>query len=236
MTQKVFANDLNTKLEYSESNFNTQRKAAIRYAIESNLSTAIANFNFYSESTNEFQMPKLKETEWDLVENQVSIISFLQGISIGGKIYNGHTVVTNDKTEEVIKEEDICIVKAGDEYYHKINDKELKNSYVTGSKIMGVWNIDFEIRRNQHTGKYYVPRTEIGCYSSVVSQNNINNSYDTIYEYLNDSKNIIPDDDETASTIKQAYYTALGRERWATYKVENLSSIPAIVADMKANL
>ena len=86
---KIFDN--NKSIEDPDSNFNQQRLDVIRYSIEKNLSIAIANYNNYSGITADFRMPELKEDEWDKIVNNVSIISFLQGINIGGKIYNGYS-------------------------------------------------------------------------------------------------------------------------------------------------
>ena len=212
----------NVPLEYQSSNFNEQRKAVIRYSIESNLSVSIANFNAYSSSTNEFQMPKLKETDWDMLENQVSIISFLQGFSIGGKIYNGYTVITNDKTEEVVKEEDIFIISE-DGYYHRINDEHFINNLQTG---VGILDTDFEVRRDLETQLYYLPKNQLGCYTSIVSQDNVNHEFDSIYEYL-ENEDDVPDD------VKRAYYTALGRERWGLYRVTDKEELSSKLENLK---
>ena len=212
----------NVPLEYPSSNFNEQRKAVIRYSIESNLSVSIANFNAYSSSTNEFQMPKLKETDWDMLENQVSIISFLQGFSIGGKIYNGYTVITNDKTEEVVKEEDIFIISE-DGYYHRINDEHFINNLQTG---VGILDTDFEVRRDLETQLYYLPKNQLGCYTSIVSQDNVNHEFDSIYEYL-ENEDDVPDD------VKRAYYTALGRERWGLYRVTDKEELSSKLENLK---
>ena len=92
---------ISENIENELSEFNQHRLAVIRYSIEKNLSIAIANYNQYSDSTNNFQMPELKETDWDKILNNISIISFLQGLNIGGKVYNGYSVITNTKNEEV---------------------------------------------------------------------------------------------------------------------------------------
>lgn len=234
-TGAIFSNN---QIEYSSSNFNLHRKEVIRYSIESNLSAAIANFNSYTNSTTDFQMPKLKETEWEMLENDISIISFLQGLNIGGKIYNGYTVVTNNKTEEVVKEESIYITvdESGDskaDYYHRINDKHLTEEFVAelaDDDIMaGVLDLDFEIRKDGATGYSYIHRKELGCYTSIIGQTNVDNSYDSIYEYLQS----LDSTDAVIKRVKQLYYTALGRERWGTYKLENPSSIITILNNMR---
>lgn len=224
----------NRQIEYSGSNFNLHKKEVIRYSIESNLSVAIANFNSYSNSTNDFQMPKLKETEWEMLENDISIISFLQGLNLGGKIYNGYTVVTNNKTEEVVKEESIYITVDEDndmiaDYYHRINDKHLAEDFVEKCDeeniIEGILDLDFEIREDGATGYSYVHKKELGCYTSIIGQENVNSKYNSIYEYLQSLDN----DSDVIKKVKKIYYTALGRERWGTYKIENPSNIIKII-------
>lgn len=218
----------NSQIEYADSNFNLHRKEVIRYSIESNLSVAIANFNNYTDKTANFQMPKLKETEWELLQNEISIISFLQGLNLGGKIYNGYTVVTNAKTEEVVKEDRIYI-STNDGYYHKINDEHLINGDYNISDVKsGVLDLDFEIRKDGATGLHYMHKIQLGCYSSIVGQQNVNSNYDSIYEYLQNTN--------IDSQTKQIYYIALGRERWGTYKIENPSNIQTILGGMESQL
>lgn len=214
---KIFQDSSDIPIEYPNSNFNEHRKSVIRHSIESNLSVAIANFNKYSNPTNDFQMPKLKETEWELIEGRPSIISFLQGLSIGGKVYNGHTVVINNKTEEVIQDDDIYITTT-DGYYHKVNDKHFE-SEISDSQIgKGVLATDFEIRKDPKSQKYYLHKEQLGCYTSIVNQDNVNHEYNSIYEYLHNTNKV-------SYKLKEAYYTALGRERWGLYKTENNASI-----------
>lgn len=229
---------VNSQIEYAGSNFNLHKKEVIRHSIESNLSVAIANFNSYTSSTNDFQMPKLKENEWELLENEISIISFLQGLNLGGKIYNGYTVVTNDKTEEVVKEEKIYINvdENGDgqaDYYHKINDKHFTEEFpaelADDDILAGVLDSDFEVRKDGATGHTYIRKKELACYTSIVGQEDVNNTYDSIYEYLQSLDNT----DAVIKKTKQIYYTALGRERWGTYKIENPSNIPDILEKME---
>ena len=110
-TRKIFTFSNNSSngagnIENELSTFNQHRLAVIRNKIERNLSIAIANYNKYSEATGiEFQMPELKETEWDLLMDNVAVMSFVQGLYIGGKIYNGYSVVNNSETKEVVQED-----------------------------------------------------------------------------------------------------------------------------------
>ena len=128
----------NTSIEDPNSNFNEHRSAVIRYSIEKNLSIAIANYNNYSNVTTNFQMPTLTEEDWEKILNNVSVISFLQGLNIGGKIYNGYSIVTNTKTEEVVNTDSIYIIADGE--YHRATDSDLQSKNITGAFM----NVDFE--------------------------------------------------------------------------------------------
>lgn len=201
-------------IEDPNSNFNQHRLAVIRYSIEKNLSIAIANYNHYSSTTlPEFSMPALKENEWEEIINNVSIISFLQGLNIGGKIYNGYSIVTNNKNQEVVKEDSIYIL-ANDNQYHRPNESDLKDK----RELKGVLNIDLERKSNTASdGKpiYFIPRggspssPVTGCYESIVTQTKVEPT-DNLYQYM-----------ENKGTLATAYYTALGRERYGMYKTNN---------------
>lgn len=204
--------------EENNSNFTQHRLEVIRYSIEKNLSTAIANYNNYSSVTSDFQMPNLKDEEWEKILSNVSMISFLQGLSIGGKIYNGYSIITNNKNEEVVSEEAIYIVdNAGS--YHRVNDKELLDGTSIASK--GIFNVDFEVKSKitDEGTQYFYPQTEYASYSSIVNQTGLN-EMKNVYKYLDNCDN---------PSLKEIYYTALARERYGMYRTANNAD------EMKAN-
>jgi hypothetical protein len=61
-------------------------------------------------------MPELKENEWDHITHNIAVMSFLQGLHIGGKIYNGYSLVTNSQSEEVVLEHNIYILGNDNNY------------------------------------------------------------------------------------------------------------------------
>ena len=196
--------DTNGDIEEPDSNFNQHRMAVIRYVIESNLTVALANYN---NGTYNFRMPKLAEEDWDRILNNVSLISFLQGLNIGGKVYNGYAVVNNNKNEEVVTEDSIYIT-SDDGYFHRVTHEGLTVS----ANSKGIFNIDFErksIVNDQSDTIYYYPQEQLGCYDCYVSQTH-NIATSNIYEYL---------DGLSDKTLAKIYYTALGRERYSMYKV-----------------
>ena len=104
-------------IECRSSNFNQHRLAVIKNKIRTNLAIAITNFN--SAYNIEFQMPELTEEDWAKAMNNISLISFIQGIDIGGKTYNGYTIINNSESKEVVREENIYIL--GTVYYYPIS-------------------------------------------------------------------------------------------------------------------
>lgn len=204
-------NNYDDSIEDPDSNFNEHRLAVIRYSIEKNLSIAIANFNNYTGVKTNFQMPVLKEDEWTKIINNVSIISFMQGLNIGGKVYNGYSIITNTKNNEVVSDESIYLTD--NNYYYKPTDSTLN----TNNNYTGILNVDFEREatydENQGLTKYFFPRKEYGSYTSIVNHTNDvnldNEKYkNNIYKYI----------DEKSGNIAKAYYTALGREKYSSYK------------------
>ena len=97
-------------IEYSNSNFNRHRADVIRAVITTNLSTAIAGYKKYSNTANvEFLMPKISETDWELLENNVCIATFFFFFKVGGKTYNNYAVISNNFNKEYVDENDIYI-------------------------------------------------------------------------------------------------------------------------------
>ncbi len=198
-------------IENELSNFNQHRMAILRYKIESALKIAISNYNNYSGSESQFQMPNLNDEEWSRVIDSISLISFVQGLSIGGKIYNGYSIVNNTESQEVVLEENIYILTT-DNNYCKIGDVKLTEN--SGNNIAGNSagraNLDFirhTLRTDTETKYYYPLKDYYASYNSIITQNKMD-SYEDIYQYVG-SKN---------DKLKTAFYTAIGRERQGQYK------------------
>lgn len=193
-------------IESENSNFNNHRIEVIKHSIERNLSIAISNFNKYSSLS--FQMPKLKDSDWDKIMDNISIISFLQGANIGGKTYNGYAIVTNTKNEDIVMEDSIYI-QTNDNVFHRITETDLNSN---NCKI-GIYNVNIERRTAEDSNGnsiYYFPITGTLSYNSIVTQNNISKeSEQSLSEYIYNLRD---------NNLKKIYYTALGRERYGLYR------------------
>ena len=180
-------------------------KIVIKHSIEKNLSVAISNFNNYSGVTTEFQMPKLKEEDWDKIMGNISVISFLQGVNIGGKVYNGYSVITNTKNEDVVMLDSIYVKKP--DGIHRITENGL-----TSAGAVGVFNVNLEAR-TESDGTKYLPIGGDLSYDSVITQNGINTSLDDSYD--GDLTKYVR---SLGNDLKKMYYTALARERYGIYR------------------
>ena len=200
-------------IESETSKFNTHRIDVIKNSIVRNLSIVISNFNNYSGVTTNFQMPKLTDEDWDKIMKNISIITFLQGINIGGKVYNGYSIITNTKNEDIVMPDSIYILTKNDNTFHKITEKGLNSQ---GDNILGIYDINIE-RRNIENSKgelmYYYPAFPSNgtlSYGSIVSQDNIAKlPNQTLNDYINNNCD---------DNLKKVYYTALARERYGLYR------------------
>ena len=223
--------------EDEASIFNDHRRNIIKASIQDNLSQAIASYNQNSESLGtlvNFQMPILSETEWDQVLSNVCLITFVQGMQVGTKVFNDYSIVTSTTNKEYISPDSIYYVNESDDneegyrYYHKIDCPKLKDD----QKIVGYRNSDFKImsyeveNKVSHVEKkddvvqsieyekdknyYYSMRQELACYDCIV-----NSSYQPV-----DWKN-----NTIYANRRQAYYTALARERFNFYKTNEYFNI-----------
>lgn len=241
---KIFSGN---DIEYAKSNFNKHRKSIIRYVVETNLSAAISGFS--SKAGSNFLMPKISESDWDIVENNVCAISFLQGINIGSKKYNGYSVVANTLTKEYVDENDIYILAMDDAtstpYYCRVNDEFIREQ---GNRILplpsassnatfypGSWKINFEQKLDLTTGTLnsYIPTCYkrgttvsafIGSYTSIIGSSGLKDTIIGNAKYPDIYTYLIQDEKAKNNlNLKKTYYYALGRERWGAFDINNVN-------------
>ena len=201
------------------SPFNEHRRNVIQKSIKSNIEATLLAYGGGKTGAYEFQMPELKETEWDKIINNVSLISFMQGLPLKNKFYKGYSVVTNIQSREFVDPDEIYIIQGNQ--YHKIT----WTNY-TQEPITGVYrNIDFNEKKFSETSsKYYLPHSEIACYESIVTSTNIykgeidGTTGTIITSAMQQALNQLGDN------VKNAYYKALYRERYVNYKSLNFGN------------
>lgn len=218
-------------IEDENSNFNLHRKEVIKNSIESNLIVAIANYNKVSTSDVRFAMPKLKDEEWEELTTNISMITFLQGLNIGGKVYSGYAIVPNDINEDFVSEDSIYITVGGT--YYRVTDEKLLDMDLDGA--VGFINTDFERRAVEETDSagnkqniYYFPREDEGSYTSIIDLNSNNGMKEILKAY---DINSVTSGNSKKRKLAEIYYTALGRERYGMSRVNN--TFPSNLEDLK---
>ena len=227
----------------SSSTFNNHRLAVIRKSIETNLTTVI---NRYHSSTSfEYEMPIISDDDWYSILNNVSMVSFMQGMSIGYRVYNNYAVITNNVNKEVVNTNNIYIVTddgTDTREYHQPGCKYLLEGIQDGSlSIAGVYPTTSFQRQSIRTSEnpeddlhYYLQAKDdhyiVGCYHCIV---NSTTSYDiddiidgnALVDFANSTENggdgtpTFEANNSAYVDVRRRYLTALARERNDLYKL-----------------
>lgn len=230
--EKIFYPDENNDPMLSESVFNNHRIAVIRKSIETNLSTVIANYR--SISLYNYAMPVMSDADWYKILNNVSVVSFMQGMTIGYRYYNNYAIITNNINKEVVTAENVYIIvrneNSNEREYHKPGCEELIQGVRNGSlEIIGSYpTASFQrqtVRISESDLRHYYLQacggdTLTGCYNCIV---NATAEYDTddiidgTIEHYEDENNILYNENQIEE-VRTAYLKALARERYDLYK------------------
>lgn len=200
--------------------FNQHRIAVIKNSIETNLAAAINSYNSNAKSF-EYRLPKLTEEDWEKVVNNVCMISFMQGMPIGGKYFNDYVVIPNDKNNEFVDTDSIYLM-TNDGKYHMPNCPLLVES--NGASVIG-GHINTAFQRQTVDGNYYYrhvysttpPNAYTPCYQCLV---NSSGKYDLEDDIINNTGNNISGVG-SIGTLRQKYFSILAREKNNLYKTNN---------------
>ena len=214
--------DMTKDPENPASIFNQHRIAVIKNSIETNLAAAINSFNSNASSFS-YALPKLSEEAWEKVVNNVCMISFMQGMPIGGKYFNDYVVVPNDKNNEFVDEDSIYLL-TDDGKYHLANCPNLIESEKLQKQIVGGY-INTAFQRQTVDGQYYyrhvqedTKRTPYSpCYYCLV---NSSGKYELEEDIINNTTGIINKNGQNydIKILRQRYFSILSREKNNLYK------------------
>ena len=242
-TEKIFNASSTNDPMIEASTFNNHRLAVIRKSIETNLNTVISNYR--TTTLYDYAMPVVSETDWYKILNNISMVTFMQGMSIGFRSYNNYTVITNNINKEVVKAENIYIIaeEVGTDNweYHQPGCKELLDGIENGSlEIVGAYSTASFQRQSVRVTEdgsndlnFYLQardgKTLTGCYNCIVNAtpeydvydiiqgNNLINYYDKT-ENGGDGTISFENSNSAYATVRKIYLTALARERNDLYK------------------
>lgn len=222
----------------STSDFNEHRMNVIKNSITTNLNTVMSTFG--KTVSSEFSMPKISETEWYNIENNVTFVTFLQGLPMKSKTYNNYSVVSNNTNKETVNADSIYIVDTSGTY-HKAGCKTLiKNVKESGiGTIAGAYSAaDFERKSILITGSdvsawttaedisaFFYPQDSNACYDCIVNAANINSVDEIIkegkvfYDGTSSIETILISGNDNLKAYRKLYLRALARERYNLYTI-----------------
>ncbi len=197
-TTKIFnINKTNNNPEELDSIFAQHKTNVIKASIQDNLNQAITAYSQGSTVTYDFKLPKLTNTEWDMVSSNVCMLTFMEGVPMGTKYYNNYALVQSTRNKLYVSRDSLYFIEAGNKYYHKIDCPHLGEM---GGEITGFSNFDFLPKKIHFKDEeIYYKHNEQACYYCIVDSN---------YQ---------SEDWKNNTSKSKAYYTALAREKYRRY-------------------
>ena len=241
-TERIFSASATNDPMLSESAFNNHRLAIIRKSIETNLNTVISNYR--TTTLYDYAMPVISNDEWYKVLNNISMVTFMQGMTIGYRYYNNYAIITNNVNKEVVKPENIYIIAedgTNNREYHQPGCKVLLEGLNNGTlTINGAYPIasfqrqSIRISENSEDDlNFYLQardgKTLTGCYNCIVNAPADYDIYDilegdSLIDYYNKIENggtgeiSFRNTNSAYQDLRRSYLTALARERYDLYK------------------
>ena len=234
-TKKIFEFSATNDPMLSDSTFNNHRLAVIRKSIETNLNAVISSYQ--NTALYEYEMPIMSSQDWYKILNNVSVVSYMQGMPMAGyRYYNNYAVITNNVNKEVVTNENIYIIaeKTGgtdnNREYHLPGCKELIDGVNNGSlSIIGAYSTaSFQrqtVKISENNEKHFYFQSRVGvtltsCYNCVVNATGNYSADDIIKGEIRhyENKNNVLYKKEDLKEIRTAYLKALAREKYNLYK------------------
>lgn len=187
------------------SKFNSEKRNVISQNVQSTIDAYIIQYLKETDTQlgqkigDKYKLIQIKDTDWDQILRNASMITFFEGIPIGLKYYNSYAIAVSTTNNEFINKNEIYFTARDDEYYHSINCDKIKETNIVGYRNTDFIRKKFEIEGNNYY--YYLHNnnsSELACYNCLV-QNKVTST-------------------ELNEDYEEPYYTALARERYIQNK------------------
>ena len=223
--ENIFKIGENNIPESRNSIFFMHKEAVIRKKIEEILIQETINFKNQLASNYEFALPKLKETDWEKVINNVGMTCFVHGLLVNGKNFNNYAVVASNVNFEYINANDLYFLCA-DGNYHLANCKELINKQLNDENFIIVAYAKsnlmlkkLEVNEISKSYYYYSQLTNNNnnynnCYNCIVGMANLYNFEDVINGEIKDKSSNVLYNKENLKNLRKVYFTSLAREKY----------------------
>lgn len=212
--------------EKEDSPFYSHKLNVIRNSIQYNLNLALSAYNTMAREL-DINMPIMTDDEWDKILNNISIVSFMQGLNCGMKVYNNYAIVSSTNNELTVIPSEIYYTKKSEyntadtsHIYHRIDCPELiDDEYISFVSK----EIKYDKIFDKSTQKYRYDHRNNACYSCIVGANYLKKIGTDAggHDIMGYSDEILI---STLSANKQKeYFRALAKERQSLYKTNALT-------------
>ena len=199
--------------ESDSSVFVNHKFNVIRNSIQYNLNLAMSTYNEGTVKSYDFNMPIISNDEWLKIINNVSIVSFFQGIKCGLKTYNNYAIVSSTNNELTVIPDEIYYTDSdkfvdfntksdysGDTpVYHRIDCPRLKEEGEIKLTSFVSKEVKYDSVYDKTTDKHDYDHKSLACYTCIIDGNYKPEIVDGVR--------------------KKAKYVAIGKERYDVYKM-----------------
>lgn len=207
--------------EDENSPFVQHKREIMKNKIQSILNSSITAYS--NKTRNNYKMLILRAEDWDKIYNNISVISFVQGINLGFKNYNHYCVINSTNNQEYVNPNLIYFTDGNSYHDIRCTDENVDWKNATGYKIGSFEKQTYEAEKKNEDGatitdaqgnpvlenRYYYKHNELACYKCI---NGSERSSKSIFDFMKNDANTVQ---------KIAYYSALARERKSTVKLLN---------------
>ena len=199
--------------ESDSSIFVNHKFNVIRNSIQYNLNLAMSTYNEGTVKSYDFNMPIISNDEWLKIINNVSIVSFFQGIKCGLKTYNNYAIVSSTNNELTVIPDEIYYTDSekfigfntnpdysGDTpVYHRIDCPRLKEEGDIKLTSFVSKEVKYDSVYDKTTDKHNYDHKSLACYTCIIDGNYKPEIVEEVRE--------------------KAKYVAIGKERYDVYKM-----------------
>lgn len=208
-----------------DSSFYNHKLNVIRNSIQYNLNSAMSTYNNSSSRTADYSMPVMSNIEWEKILNNVSIVSFMQGVNCGLKSYNNYVIVSSTNNELAIQPNDIYYVEKEQfnnetAEYHRIDCKKfLENSNTNEYIAFPSKEVKYDKIYDKSNSflPYQYDYRNFACYDCINDGN---------YEKVNifDINSIDEEYRDRAIDLQRAYYIGVAKCKNNLYKMNGVQN------------
>ena len=236
-TTKIFGNSKqDTDLE---SAFTNHKDGVIRNSIQYNLDLAFSAYTKMYTGYLTFQMPVISDAEWGRIINNVSVVSFMQGMPCGTKNFSSYSIVNSTNNELTVIPSELYYVPATDfndedTELHRVDCEEFTYGVTAINDVCSKYvtvksnDVKYDGIYNKNKTQYEYSFRNLFDYNCIINKNLRESKY--AIGGTNDRVQMLDPgkwtggDDSQNNYRRQAYYTGLAEQRQKLYKTNALKT------------